>query len=62
MSSCLQKTIGKLSFIDGFGEAFGLDLDPGRRSLKSVSGALGTIFMAVVTLSYAFFRVEIFLA
>ena len=50
-----------LSKLDGFGEKFEFDLDLNREKLNSVAGALATIFMGVVVLTYAYLRTEVFL-
>ena len=50
-----------LSKLDGFGEAFGFNLDRETKTLKSGCGAIGTLFMGIVVLTYAYLRADVFL-
>ena len=62
MTTCGAKVLGNISKIDGFGEAFDFDLDYNHKKLKSVVGALATLFMGTVVLSYAYMRAEVLFA
>ena len=54
-------TFAQTKELDAFGETFGMNIDDGEDVLKSWSGCACTLFIILITLSYAYQKSEVLL-
>ena len=57
----MKRVSENISKIDQFGETFQMNITHNFESVKSVCGSIATLILVLVTMSYSYFKFDIFL-